>query len=384
MKKERIIAAVMTVIMTVCLFAGCNRNKTPWQDEAKTLVAEKMDETNIGQFVIDGVKYEFPMAVKDFTDNGWKFSSESVGTTNVSAFTWHPNYITLKSANNKSIEIGVYNNTEESSTIAESTVGEVRISNLRGNAMISGGIDFYGTTFAANGDLGEHAADGFELELDTVAGNGNVFTKDFTGWNGKTCMATFYFSEFKDNIVLGEIKYECTFEIPYSDAAIGMILAVIKNDPSKVEDLDSTVDGQSFIDDARTYLAEDFVYSLGFELESLTDEQYAKVYAIMDAIYAQTNFTVEAQGYNTLVVFNAPSNLVDVLNAAFGAATEAYGGDIENAASDAEYLNLVLDSFKVEDLEFMPGNSVVVTSGNFTSDVYDVLYYMLGFYDGEM
>ena len=45
--------------------------------------------------------------------------------------------------------------------------------------MISGGIDFYGTTFEANGNLGEHAADSFELTLDTVAGNGNVFTKEF-------------------------------------------------------------------------------------------------------------------------------------------------------------------------------------------------------------
>ena len=33
------------------------------------------------------------------------------------------------------------------------------------------------------------------------------------------------------------------------------------------------------------------------------------------------------------------------------------------------------------DLEFMPGDSVLATSDNFTADVYDVMYYMLGFYD---
>ena len=57
MKKARLLAAVMAVVMAVGIFAGCNRNKTPWQDEAKTLVAEKMDDSNVGQFVIDGVKF---------------------------------------------------------------------------------------------------------------------------------------------------------------------------------------------------------------------------------------------------------------------------------------------------------------------------------------
>ena len=45
MGKIRLFAAVLAVIMTVGLFAGCNRNTTPWQDEARTLVAEKMDDT---------------------------------------------------------------------------------------------------------------------------------------------------------------------------------------------------------------------------------------------------------------------------------------------------------------------------------------------------
>ena len=75
MKKVRIIAAFMAVVMAVAVLAGCNRNKTPWQEEAKTLVAEKMDDSNVGQFVLDGVKYSFPMQVKELTDNGWKFSS---------------------------------------------------------------------------------------------------------------------------------------------------------------------------------------------------------------------------------------------------------------------------------------------------------------------
>ena len=195
MKKVRIFAAVMAVVMTVGLFAGCKRNTTPWQEEAKALVAEKLDDSNVGQFVIDGVKYEFPMQVKDFTDNGWKLDPESLGTTIVQPYAWYASYINLRNADNKSIEIAVYNNTDSQSTIAESTVGEVRISNLQGKTMISGGIDFYGTTFEANGNLGEHAASGFELTLDTVAGNGNDFTKEFQGSNGKNCTATFYFGD---------------------------------------------------------------------------------------------------------------------------------------------------------------------------------------------
>lgn len=379
MNKVRIFAAVMAVVMTVGLFAGCKRNSTPWQEEAKALVAEKLDDSNVGQFVIDGVKYEFPMQVKDLTDNGWKLDPESLGTTIVQSYAWHASYINLRNSDNKTIEIAVYNNTDSQSTIAESTVGEVRISNLQGRAMISGGIDFYGTTFEANGNLGEHAADGFELTLDTVAGNGNVFTKEFQGSNGKNCTATFYFGDYKENIVLKEVKYECSFEIPYIDAATGMILAVTNNDPSALTDLDDTIEADEFVKEIRSFLAEDLVYALGFEFETLTDEQYAQAYKILDAIYAQTKFGVEDKGYNTLITFNAPTNLDDVISAAFEAASDAYEGDSDEAMSDPEYLSLVLENFDTSALEFMPGRDYLVLNNKFIEGVYAALYYMIGF-----
>lgn len=383
MKKVRIIAAVLAAVMAAGIFAGCAGAKetTPWQDEAKTLVAEKMDDTNVGKFVIDGVKYDFPMAVKDLIDNGWNFETDTMGSTHVTGYSWHPSYINLKNAANKSIEIAVYNESEEASTVAESTVGEVRVSNLRGNAMLSGGIDFYGTTFEAEGVLGDHGAAGFELVLDEVAGVGNVFTKEFKGSNGKNCTATFYFGDYNGSIVLKEVKYECAFKIPYTDAASGMILAIANNDPSKVEDLDGSMNGREFIDETRKYLAEDFVYSLGFEVDTLTDEQYARVYEIMESIYSKIKFTVEDKGYNTLIVFNAPSNLEEVLTAAVGAASDEYEGDLEDALSDPEYLTLVLENFNTDDLVYIPGCNVLVTAGDFSSGIYEVLYDMLGFYN---
>ena len=379
MKKVRLIAAVMAAVLAVGVFAGCNANKTPWQDEAKTLVAEKMDDTNVGQFVIDGYKFDFPMSVKDLTDNGWKFESESVGSNRVGSYSWYSKYITLKSANNKSIEIGVYNNTDADSTIAESSVGEVRISNLRGNAMISGGIDFYGTTFEANGVLGDHAADGFELAADTEANRDNVFTKEFVGSNGKNCTATFFFTEYKDNIVLSEVKYECSFEISYVEATQAVLLAVTGNDPAPIDDLDMELGGREFVDDIRANIASEFVYIAGFDIETLTDEQYQKVYKIMDTIYSKTQFSVVDQGYNTLVTFSAPKNLVDVAKVAFEAADEAYEGDSDESMADPEYLDLFLDAFDAEALELMPGSSYLITSGGFADGVYEVLLYMLGF-----
>jgi len=379
MKKVRLIAAVMAAVLAVGVFAGCNANKTPWQDEAKTLVAEKIDDTNVGQFVIDGYKFDFPMTVKDLTDNGWKFESQSVGSERVGSYCWYSKYITLKSANNKSIEIAVYNNTDADSTVAESSIGEISISNLRGNAMISGGIDFYGTTFEANGKLGDHAADGFELDVDTEAHRDNVFTKEFIGSNGKNCTATFYFTTFKDNIVLSEVKYECSFEISYVEATQAVILAVTTNDPAPIDALDRELGGQELVDDMRANIASDFVYVAGFDIETLTEEQYQKVYKILDTIYAKAQFSVMDQGYNTLVTFSAPKNLVEVAKVAFEAADEAYEGDLDESMTDPEYLDLFLDAFDAEALEFMPGNSYLITSGGFADGVYEVLFYMLGF-----
>ena len=56
-----------------------------------------------------------------------------------------------------------------------------------------------------------------------------------------------------------------------------------------------------------------------------------------------------------------------------------YEGDLEDAPSDPEYLSLVLDNFNTDDLEYMPGSSVLVTNDKFSEGIYTVLYAMLGF-----
>lgn len=379
MKKTRILTAVMAIVMVVAVFTGCKKEPAaPWQEQAKTLVAAQMDDTNVGKFVIDGVSFDFPMPVSDLLNHGWTFEYDTTGSTVVQPYTWHTSYINLKSADNKSIEIAVYNNTNSAVEISAATVGEVRVSNLTGKSMISGRIDFYGTTFDANGKLGDHAAAGFELVPDDL-GRDNVFTKEFVGSNGKNCTATFFFSEYNGNIVLGEVKYECSFKISYVDAASGMIIAVTKNDPSAVTDLDGTINGDGFVKEMRQLVAESFVYALGFDFETLTDEQYEQVYAIMDAVYAHTQFSVQDKGYNTLIAFNAPTNIEEVMESAFEAASEEYEGDLDECMSDPEYLSLVLANFNTDAFEFMPGRDVLVTNDDFANGIITALFYMLGF-----
>ena len=158
-----------------------------------------------------------------------------------------------------------------------------------------------------------------------------------------------------------------------------MILAVTNNDPAALSALDSTIEADEFVKEVRSYLAEDLVFALGFDCENLTDEQYEKAYKILDGIYAQTQFSVQDKGYNTLITFNAPTNLDDVINAAFEAASEEYEGDSDEAMSDPEYLSLVLDNFDTSALEFMPGRDYLVTNSSFIEGVYAALYYMIGF-----
>ena len=178
---------------------------------------------------------------------------------------------------------------------------------------------------------------------------------------------------------MSEVKYECSFEISYVEATQAVLLAVTGNDPAPIDDLDMELGGREFVDDIRANIASEFVYIAGFDIETLTDEQYQKVYKIMDTIYSKTQFSVVDQGYNTLVTFSAPKNLVDVAKVAFEAADEAYEGDPDESMTDPEYLDLFLDAFDAEALELMPGSSYLITSGGFADGVYEVLLYMLGF-----
>ena len=93
--------------------------------------------------------YTFPTPLADFLDDGWKLSEEDEGLFLDGADRPYASYerewISLTNAQEQTIDVLVFNSTEDTITVAESTVGGVYV--------IYGNYDFSGTQLRIPGGL---------------------------------------------------------------------------------------------------------------------------------------------------------------------------------------------------------------------------------------
>lgn len=393
MKHIKTLAVVLTAA-TLCGFAfGCAKKEpeTPWQDTAKTMVADKLDVDTMGKFYLDGKTYDFPFRFQELLDNGWVMADPSVGENELEPYGWNKYFVELSKPEYKnkklSLEVAVCNDTKEKALLKNSKVGEVTISgDYAQELMIAGGIGFGTGEFAAATDLNNFVPEGFEFDnTESINGLGMTkYTKNFKGAEDYACTATFTMSaDESGKYSLDSVRYRCEFGYSVGAAVEALIKATVKSDPSVVEELDPRVNAVEFIPELRKLLATDFIFCSGFNIKEPSEEQLNKVYAIMDAIYICEDVQIAPQDDNTTVVtYSAPSNFSDILNESIQDAATDFKGSLDNATSDPEFLDLVLDKFtgKVGELKIEPGKSYVIDNTKYSEGVYDVLYGMLGFY----
>jgi len=128
-KLRKMLCFVMILAMG---FVGCSGLDFEVDDEKfiEESAAKISDEITSGQFVIDGVIYQFPMPLKDWLDNGWHVSSTY---DNAADFRLDPYYTSnqfelFDEENKDYVQLTVYNDSDKAAPIEECMVYSLRMS----------------------------------------------------------------------------------------------------------------------------------------------------------------------------------------------------------------------------------------------------------------
>ncbi len=141
MKKVRM---MLCLVMVLALsFAGCSGADLNLDDEKfiEESAAKISDELTSGQFVIDGVIYQFPMPLKDWLDNGWHVSATY---DNADEFRLDPYYIStefeLFNEDDDFVRMTVYNDSDEAAPVDECIVYSLYMSTTEVDVVLPKGM----------------------------------------------------------------------------------------------------------------------------------------------------------------------------------------------------------------------------------------------------
>ncbi len=132
MKKLRKMLCLVMVLVLAPSFAGCSGMNMDVDDEKfiEESAAKISDELTSGQFVIDGVIYQFPMPLSDWLNNGWHVSAKY---DNVAEFRLKPYYISttfelFDEENKDYVQMTVYNDSDEEASVEDCIVYSLKMS----------------------------------------------------------------------------------------------------------------------------------------------------------------------------------------------------------------------------------------------------------------
>ena len=141
MKKVRMMLCLVLVLAMG--FAGCSGADLNLDDEKfiEESAAKISEELTSGQFVIDGVIYQFPMPLKDWLDNGWHVSATY---DNADEFRLDPYYIStefeLFNEDDDFVRMTVYNDSDEAAPVDECIVYSLYMSTTEVDVVLPKGM----------------------------------------------------------------------------------------------------------------------------------------------------------------------------------------------------------------------------------------------------
>ena len=143
MKKVRMMLCLVLVLVLAMGFAGCSGADLNLDDEKfiEESAAKISDELTSGQFVIDGVIYQFPMPLKDWLDNGWHVSATY---DNADEFRLDPYYIStefeLFNEDDDFVRMTVYNDSDEAAPVDDCIVYSLYMSTTEVDVVLPKGM----------------------------------------------------------------------------------------------------------------------------------------------------------------------------------------------------------------------------------------------------
>ncbi len=191
MKKVRMMMCLITVV--ALSFVGCSGGSlvesTEWIDESAAKISADITS---GQFVIDGVIYQFPMPLSDWLDNGWHVSNSY---DNTDEFRLDPYYTStefeLCNEEGDYVRVSVYNDSDEAVPVEECIVYSLYMSTMEVDVVFPQGMTkrnkpadilaAYGEPDAKGGKSGFlEAGYYFHDELGQCYVELNVYDNDYT------------------------------------------------------------------------------------------------------------------------------------------------------------------------------------------------------------
>ncbi len=117
------------LLMCMCLLMGigCGKEEdTQWIDESAAMIGSELTE---GQFVLDGVVYEFPMTLQYWLDNGWHISNNYDNKNTFKLDPWYnSDEFELFNEEGDWVRVSAYNNSDTAAKLNECMVYSVYLS----------------------------------------------------------------------------------------------------------------------------------------------------------------------------------------------------------------------------------------------------------------
>ncbi len=371
MKKVRMMLCLVLVL--ALSFAGCSGlnlgslEDTKWIEESAAKIS---DEITSGQFVIDGVIYQFPMPLTDWLNNGWEVSNSY---DNVAEFRLSPYYTStdfeLFNEDDAYVRVTVFNNSDKEAPIEDCIVESLYMSTTEVDVVFPQGMtkrnkpaeilaaygepdveegetDFMEATYYfTDGELGQcyvelNAYDNnYTINPFTSIRFGIIEPEDYWGTmvnqKGVEGAAEFYFDAAMKTSFHGDFEDYVTYN------------------------MDTLKGAQELYDSEVEYFAHCLIYYTDITEEYATEEIMNRVRQVAKAALSKTKWEVKSvdvnafkEGTMTLVLY--PTNFFEVIDEDLMAASVAYN----TKYADVDYENMTYeeyDALEVEYTEMMVG-----------------------------
>lgn len=302
---KKIISTVLAVTMLVGAFSlsGCSAlkkaaEKESWTTAVMDKVGDKLAPENVTEFYLNGEVYHFPMEIQDLADKGWKFQRASDATIKMRSNYYTSTGIVMVDDNDHSITINAFNKSGEEKCLSNTSVLSIYLGSKAGEVMFAGGLAVFETKMDDYDAIDSYMnPDSFEnCEITEPDDGGRTYSIAIPQDDGREVTAEFDFDKL--TITTGNfyelshvyLRYEYFSEdYDFCTDIIGTIRAVMENDPSQMNaDWLKGQTPEEYVADYRGetgYLTYTVMTLMGFEFESYTPEQVAKIDEIIAATY---------------------------------------------------------------------------------------------------
>lgn len=387
--RKRVAAVVAGVILvTGCpalMLTGCGSEKN-WQEAAQQQLPDALSVDTLGTVYVNGEILRFPLTLSELLNHKWKYPENY---QDIEKETLDPHYSTgefaLTSGKKNSLTITATNAGEETIALADCFVESMTLKKESGEVMLPGGM-YIGQSFSSREEIAGKVPS--EFTTDGLVGDTMEYTAFYISAEGYSCRMTLRFRSEKGAFQLFEIKFQSDFT-PASRSTLSETLdAVIKkNDTGYAQFYD---DSEAFIAESRRNLIVSILKVYGFDADTMSDEQFAKLDTYFMTITANTIWSITEEGNMVSVDFSYP-NLEEQMDAAYETSFDTLLA--QDGVEEVSPTDPLLMSVFIDELCAQASSSQLVSGGHFTfekdpatnsisdDDFSDLLFSIMGLYD---